>query len=175
MDIMLDLETLGSSPGCAILSIGAVAFDTTTIHDSFTVHIDARSCQQARLSIDADTVLWWLRQDEDARRSIIEAPTEPLGIALARFSVWLAVQAKPIRLWSKGPSFDAAILAAAYRAIGLPVPWDFRDERCVRTALELSGVDGNRFREAGAVRHDAFADAMTQARAVQAASQIFGK
>ena len=26
-DIMLDLETLGTGPGCAIVSIGAVAFD----------------------------------------------------------------------------------------------------------------------------------------------------
>jgi hypothetical protein len=40
MDVMLDLETLGTVPGCVILSIGAVAFDSMTVRATFEVLID---------------------------------------------------------------------------------------------------------------------------------------
>jgi hypothetical protein len=169
MDVMLDLETLGTTPGCVILSIGAVAFDSTTVLATFEAHLDARSCQRAGLTIDADTVMWWLGREEAARAALIHGPAIPLHDALAQFTLWLNAGERTIRLWSKGPSFDAAVLGAAYRAAGLVVPWDFRQERCVRTILDLTGVDGGDHREMGEPRHQALADALAQTRAVQEA------
>jgi 3'-5' exoribonuclease Rv2179c-like domain len=144
---MLDLETLGTTPGCVILSIGAVAFDSTAVFSTFEVLIDPRSCQRAGLTIDADTVMWWLGQEEAARAAFFQEPAIPLNVALEQFSFWMNASERPARLWSKGPSFDAAVLAAAYRAVRLDVPWDFRQERCVRTILDLMGVDASNYRE----------------------------
>ena len=169
MDVMLDLETLGTTPGCVILSIGAVAFDSAAVLSTFEVHLDPRSCQRAGLTIDADTVMWWLGREEAARIALIQGPAIPLSAALAEFAAWLNPGERPIRLWSKGPSFDAAILGAAYRAAGLVVPWNYQDERCVRTVLDLTGVDGGDYREMGEPRHQALTDALAQTRAVQEA------
>jgi hypothetical protein len=169
MDVMLDLETLGTMPGCVILSIGAVAFDSTAIHATFEALLDPRSCQRAGLTIDADTVMWWLGQEEAARAALIRGSTMSLNAALTEFTSWLNPGERTIRLWSKGPSFDATVLRAAYRAADLVVPWDFRQERCVRTILDLTGVDGGDYREMGEPRHQALSDALAQTRAVQEA------
>lgn len=169
-DVMLDLETLGTRPGCVVLSIGAVAFNQTEILSTFSVNIDARTSQRAGLRIEADTVMWWMGRDEAARQSVLNGPTEELSVALLRFNQWLVPRGTPVRLWSKGPSFDAVILRSAYIAAGMDPLWDFRNERCVRTILDLAGIDGTRgFREDHETRHDAAIDALVQARAVQAA------
>jgi hypothetical protein len=176
--VMLDLETLGTAPGSVILSIGAVAFDTTCMVHSFDVHIDPRSCQQAGLTLDADTVLWWMGRSGAARDAVVHplTPPVPIAVALQQFTLWFCRFTPPVMVWSKGPSFDAAILAAAYRACDLPVPWNYRDERCVRTVLALAGMDHDtaHFRQPEEVRHDALADAMTQTRAVQEALRRLG-
>jgi hypothetical protein len=166
---MLDLETLGETPGCVILSIGAAAFDSTAILSTFEVRIDARSCQRAGLTINADTVMWWLGQSEGARTALLSGAAVPLPDALAQFTGWLATLASPVRLWSKGPSFDAAVLGVAYRAAGLPVPWKYWDERCVRTILDLTELNTRDYHEPGDIPHRALSDALVQARAVQEA------
>ena len=171
MHVMLDLETLGSAPGSVILSIGAVAFTQTDIVHTFETAIDARSCQRAGLRIDADTVMWWLKQGEDARQALLTADAVPLHAALTLFSEWLAFD-RCVTLWSKGPSFDAVLLASAYRVTGLPQPWEYRNERCVRTILELAGIEVKEYRRDGETRHHALTDALVQARAVQAAMKL---
>jgi len=173
--VMLDLETLGAVPRCAILSIGALAFDgdqpvPLNQEPIFHAHIDVRSSQRAGLMIDGQTFMWWLKQSDAARNALLQAETQDLHTVLARFSDWVR-WSQVARIWAKGPSFDCAILAAAYRAAGMEVPWDYRRERCVRTVLELGGVDG---RDAvwgveNRISHDALSDAMAQAAAVQEA------
>jgi len=54
--IMLDIETLGLEAGAAILSIGAVKFDTDGLGAEFSGEIDLESCQDAGLAIDAETL-----------------------------------------------------------------------------------------------------------------------
>ena len=66
--IMVDLETLGTAPGSVILSIGAVRFDVEKgLLDEFYVNIDVESSQRLGLTIDGDTVMWWLKQSDAAR------------------------------------------------------------------------------------------------------------
>jgi len=52
--VMLDIETLGVSPGCVILSLSAVEFDINTgeLGESFNMGIDIKSCVDAGLTID---------------------------------------------------------------------------------------------------------------------------
>lgn len=169
MDVMLDLETLGTVPRCVILSIGAVAFDHDTLGETFHRHIDVRSSQRAGLMIDGATFMWWLRQSDAARQELLTAQTGDLASVLEQFAVWMKPYAAA-RIWAKGPSFDCTILAAAYRAIGMTPPWDYFRERCVRTALDMAAIDDTAaFRAASDVAHSALGDAMAQARAVQRA------
>jgi DNA polymerase III epsilon subunit-like protein len=54
--VMLDLETLGHTPGSVIVSIGAVKFGGGKILDTFYHRIDAQSCVEHGLKMDVSTV-----------------------------------------------------------------------------------------------------------------------
>ena len=68
-NLMLDIETLGTGPNSVILSIGAVEFDETGVISKFYEAIDPESCTDWGLQIDARTVLWWMDQNDAARKT----------------------------------------------------------------------------------------------------------
>lgn len=142
-NIMVDLETLGSTPGCSILSIGAIAFDPSIgVGDrTFEIVINRQSCRDAGLHEDADTLAWWDKQSPAARAVLAQAEllsTAPLGEALSLFDAFVADHgARTVRIWGNGSDFDNAILAAAYRAAGLTPCWSFWNNRCYRTLKNL--------------------------------------
>ena len=79
-----------------------------------------------------------------------------------------------IRLWSHGPAFDPPILAEAYHAVGLPVPWHYRAPRDTRTLFDVAGIEDHsawlaQHSGEARVQHHALSDAICQARAVCAA------
>lgn len=129
-NVMLDLETLGTSPGSAILSIGAVKFGNGGIQDRFYARIDLANNMRLSLRIDASTIMWWLKQSDEARLEITE-PGGLLVVVLLEFDKWLGT--KECKIWGNGAAFDNALLAEAYRVTELELPWQFRNDRCYRT------------------------------------------
>lgn len=127
-EVMFDIETLGTTPGCAVLSIGACTAET-----DFYVEIGIESLLLAGLRIEPATLEWWLRQPGSCRRDGTDHRL-PLDEALTAFADFLPRDAL---LWCKGPAFDAAILEAAYRSVGILVPWSYRNLRDLRTALAM--------------------------------------
>lgn len=165
-DVMLDLETLGTRPGCAILSIGAVAFDVDAdaLGPEFYVVVNRKSCESKGLVVDPDTVAWWSRQSDEARKVLAEADTAPngLGGALAMLTGYLGRFGKrDLRVWGNGSDFDQPILAACYAVVGYPLPWLFYNNRCHRTLRALAGLKADPPRHG--VYHNALDDAKTQA------------
>ncbi len=61
---MLDLETMGNTSNAAIISIAAVYFDETGVGRSFYHKVSLGSSCAIGLEMDADTVLWWLKQSD---------------------------------------------------------------------------------------------------------------
>lgn len=131
MNTMIDIETLGTRPGDIIVSIGAVEFDLTTgkLGREFYKVIHAGNAAQYGLKIEAGTVMWWLTQSEQARKSIAFGGL-PLREVLEAFSAWAPKDMKP---FGNGATFDLGLLRANYDAVGLPAPWHFSRERCFRT------------------------------------------
>ena len=76
--LMLDLETLGTTPGCVVLSIGAVEFDLDGIKSEFRAHIDVDSSTALGLKVDARTVMWWLDQSKEAQNALLQADPFPI-------------------------------------------------------------------------------------------------
>ncbi|HRQ87327.1 MAG TPA: 3'-5' exonuclease [Bacteroidia bacterium] len=139
-EVVIDLEALGTRPGCAILSIGAVAHIPGTPEDEkeeFYSKLALETCVSAGLKIEPDTLLWWLQQSPEV---LVEAfsGTDHIDWALGSLSAWLSEVAsgEGVLIYGKGPSFDCAILEAAYHARGMEKPWKFWNERCVRTVLD---------------------------------------
>jgi hypothetical protein len=176
-DIMLDLETLGNSAGCAILSIGAVAFDPETgeLGEEFYRVVNTNSCVVAGLTFDQGTLDWWKKQSPGARQVLRDAYAETaltLNAALHDFSRYLhrATGGRQPRLWGNGADFDNPILAAAYKAARIDQqPWKFWDNRCYRTLKNLHPEVPLPARTG--THHNALDDAKTQA---EHALQIFG-
>lgn len=156
--IMVDLETMSTRPDAAIVSIGAVAFNSERIMDSFYVRVDLQSCIDAGLRVDGETVYWWLKQSREAREAL-EYHRLDIREALEKFSSWrrdYLLQG----LWGNGASFDNAILSTAHRKLDLPQTPYFID-RCFRTVKSLfPKVD---VPDEGTI-HDALSDAAWQAR-----------
>lgn len=171
IDVMLDIETMGTRPGAAIASIGARSFGAGADIRPFAVTVQLRGQHVYGLHLDADTVLWWLAQDDAARAAIRSDRAATLPEALQCFSRWVedlrGPAARPIRLWCNGPDFDAALLGFAYHAVGQRTPWHYREVRCLRTLLDLAGVDPRAFPPR--VKHDALEDARAQAAAAELA------
>lgn len=175
MDIMIDIETLGIKPGSVITSIGAVAFNAQkgTVASSWGTTISIVDAVKTHgLSVDPETILWWLKQDKDAQNEMTKGKTllrDALnGLRAFVEDISVMCGGGP-RVWANSPNFDISLLEAAYTAIGdRDYPWAYRDIRDVRTLLNLAGVDlkASAFWGAGAVKHNASDDALAQARAV---------
>jgi len=132
------------------------------------------------LTRDPRTVQWWSEQSAEAQAAFAD-PVD-LREALERFTSWL-VNILPeaptgptldIRIWSHGAAFDPPILAAAYEACGLTIPWHYRAPRDTRTLFDVAGIDDHTAwleQHPGpfGVAHHALDDSICQARAVCAA------
>lgn len=165
--VMLDVETLGTSADACILSIGAVKFDleSTAMDDAgFYASISVESNLSAGRRIQESTLLWWLNQDKAAQDVFHEAKQTLQG-ALSDLDDWLG--AGEYMMWSNGADFDLPMVAHAYITNGLEVPWSFWRSRCVRTYKNLPGAKDVKLSFPG-VKHNALADAVYQAKLVQA-------
>ena len=163
-DVMLDLETLGTRPGCTVLSIGAVAFDAATglLGPEFHMHITRESCEAAGLLEDTYTLAWWDEQSDAAKQVFKEcAQGERLFIALGQFGEYLeTLGGEQVRVWGNGADFDNAILAHCYAVVGMRTPWAYNKSRCYRTLKSLHPQI--EFVSQG-VHHNALDDAKSQA------------
>jgi DNA polymerase III epsilon subunit-like protein len=160
MHIMLDLETMSTQPNAAIVAIGAVYFDPAegTLGKEFYQAVDLISCQQLGLHIDADTVMWWLRQSAEAREAISKDP-QHLSKTLQDFTNWLPPLEEKAYVWGNGADFDNVILSSACRAAGVKIPWRFSRNSCYRTLKNQSKIP---FVEP-TIPHHALEDAKAQA------------
>ena len=141
--IILDLETLGTEPGCPILSIGACAFDLECdIPGVFyrKLHL----AYQPTDKISVDTLKWWMEQDRAAQAAawIEGEDAENYYAALQLFGIWVDSIKKiaggaGITIWGNSSSFDNEILRAAYKHCGVDAPWNFREDRDFRTLRAL--------------------------------------
>lgn len=156
--VMLDLETMGTHPNSAIISIGAVTFDPNSgeLGREFYKTISLESSVNWGLELDPSTIIWWMGQEDKARQECVSGTNE-LPLVLRDFISWIPEDAK---VWGCGVAFDNTILANAYRKVGLGVPWQFWNDRCYRTMKSL--VDFPAVREG--VHHNALDDAKTQAK-----------
>ena len=163
--IMLDLETLGVSAGCSIVSIGAVFFNpnTKTLGEEFYTVVNRQSCRDQGLVEDDGTRQWWSTQPAEIAKTLVEAEAGySLVTALGMFCGFTAKGGENVKLWGNGSAFDNAILASAFKACGLQPPWKFYHDRCYRTLKAIYGKHLPIRRHYGA-HHNALNDAKNQA------------
>lgn len=175
--VMVDLETMGKKHNAPIVAIGAVVFDPATgsIGESFYKVVCLESSVNWGAVIDPSTVIWWLRQSSEARSAIVNDDAIPLQDALLQFREFVsdnvAGGSKKAQVWGNGASFDNSILRSSYDCIAEDYPWEYWNDRDVRTMVELGqaiSFDPKTTIPFEGSRHNALANAIHQARYVSA-------
>lgn len=140
--VMIDIETMGTQPDAPMIALGAVTFDEdrAVMGQRFYRAITLKSCVDQGAVIDPDTVMWWLKQSDDARNALFRNP-QHISVVLTDFAGWLYTYAGPVSAvqpYGNGADFDCTIVKEHYRRAGLEMPWEFWNVRCYRTLKSRS-------------------------------------
>lgn len=166
-DVMIDLETLATTPDASILSIGAVKFDPfgkdveEPDMDSFYVRVDVDSCDALGLVTSDATLEWWAQQDKAAQEEAFN-PEGRIHIKDAMDQLYKFCWGAK-RVWANGSVFDITICENVFRKLQKAIPWSYWQVRDCRTAYDL-GINPNR---PPVLKHHALEDAWNQAVGIQ--------
>jgi hypothetical protein len=158
--VMLDIETLGREPGCAVMSIGAVKFGPDGLGEEFYRTISLESCALHELTVETDTLSWCQLEQGPAALKELNGDSR-LEVALTAF---IRFYGDADEVWANSPSFDCEIMEAAYEAAGLKEPWEYYEERDHRTLRELPQASSHEEMEDEGTDHNALDYAKYQAR-----------
>lgn len=166
--VMLDLETLGTDANSVIVSIGAALFDfeNDEVFETWYQVVDARSCVDVGLVMTPETVMWWLKQSEEAQ-AMFQVQGLDLKTSLRLFDAWIK-EYDPVGVWGNGSDFDNVLIANAYKAIGSKLPWSYYRNMCFRTMKNLFKAEVKR----EGTRHNALDDAVHQMNVLKAINRI---
>lgn len=167
--LMLDIETLGTGPDACIIQVGAVAFcpEQNLIsppHAVFELNVRHDSDPMSRGGME--TVAWWIRQAIENRsladRVFSQRGAQDMSVVCRALREYLCVHETQY-LWSCGPTFDSALMQAAFRRheVSWPLPYNAdRDFRTLHMFAELLGVEKPPFL---GMKHTGGDDALHQA------------
>ena len=130
---MIDLETMGTSPDAAIVSIGAVIFDpryNIVSKDTFYTELDWRNQDRC---FEPNTRKWWSQQSVVAKQVLHRGRTL-LADALEDLTFWLPDE---VRVWGNGATFDISMLEHALRQHEIDIPWKYYNVRDMRTIRDM--------------------------------------
>lgn len=166
-DIMIDLETLATSPNASVLTIGAIRFDPfnndidSPTCEKLYLKVDLDSCDELGLEVNDDTIEWWGQQSKEAQDEAFSAEGR-IHIREAFDKLYKFCWGAK-RVWSHGASFDTVICENIFRKLNKACPWSFWQVRCTRTLFDI-GIDPKR---PPVLKHHALEDAWNQAVGVQ--------
>lgn len=164
IQVMIDIETLGTLPGSVVFAIGAVVLENnreSALHPPFYSLINPQSAQKHGMTTDMSTLEWWFKQPVEAREQLMKAFAQGATVeaAVTRLQEWYGGLPAPAAVWCKGASFDFPHLKVFFRAAGQFTPWHYQQERCYRTLMALyPGIKA----AAPVVGHHALHDARAQ-------------
>ena len=174
MHLMVDFETLDTTPTTVLVSAGAVFFNNRKVLKSAYWELELDSQLAAGRTVREDTLRWWFSQSKEA-----QAPLHPKGpqekenmVDLAEFVqdfllfCELAINDhktnwKGVNIWGNGASFDVPIIEDILRSQGRAIPWAFWNIVCFRTFNKLTKC--LKLIEREGVHHNAMDDAIYQA------------
>lgn len=177
VDIICDLETLGVAKDSTIIQIAAACFDITTgdVIDTFNECVDI---SKEPISAMGRTITWWLNTNKDLFADILQRGSCSQTDVLKHFHTWLTEDIDKLidvpagetlqkYFWGNGILFDNAIVQAHFEQVGLTYPIFYRNDRDLRTLVELASLKSGRSESeikdsvpAPAQAHDAMNDVL---------------
>jgi len=167
MHLMIDLETLATTPNAAILTIGACKFDPRgrDVHSTYYERIVLETQEDYGRVINEDTLTWWSQQDPQIQEDAFGEGTDRIDLKDAMKKLY-TFGLGTTNVWSHGSVFDVVIIEDICRTFQQAVTWKFWEVRDTRTLFDFADVS---VRIEG--KHNALTDAVAQAHAVQQSYQ----
>ena len=172
MHVMLDIETLATTPDAVVMSVGVVKFDphTGTPYNKTLWRPDIDEQTERDRHVSESTLEWWAKQpdhiQEDAFSDEGRIPVIEFMKELNRYCVGME------KIWCQGPQFDMLILENLYIQWGHHFGWQFWQVMDCRTLFQLMPQDPRKAIQQDL--HSADADAYYQAIGVQQCYEHFG-
>lgn len=171
MEGMIDIETLGTTAGSPVVTIGATLFDPYSsdsseemLRKSILIRIDIadaiKYCNKREIS--GETIRWWFEQDDRAIKALVEGDEPAVSVQEALITLrtffkergsyvnetffdGLSSLPRASRYWAKDPDFDMQLMRWYYEhpELGGQAPWKFWDCRSVRTMQDLAWPGGS--------------------------------
>lgn len=173
IDVMVDIETLGTGSHATIFQISAISFNIETGQHYSTFNGIADVSKNKTLKVDGSTLKWWLNTNKELLTDLLNKGEESSEELLTKFHTWvgsLTPDTKDIYLWGNGILFDNKMIQEQFINLGLNYPIFFRNDRDVRTLVDLAGKKlgitekelKEKFNDETLVKHDAFDDVKYQ-------------
>jgi len=142
IEVMIDFETLATTPDAVILSVGAVKFNpsgTGVIERLQLLPMIDEQSEVYNRTISEDTLKWWETQTPEA---IEKAMGEDGRISFKDCMEQLAEFCWNIDgIWSNGATFDISIAESAWRQLGISIPYPHWTVRDCRTLYKIANVN----------------------------------
>ena len=147
INIMVDLETLSTEENPTVFQIAACSFDIETgeILSFFEKTADI-SCS-SQLNVSGSTLKWWLNTNKELLADLVNKGNGSEEDMFKAFHSWLYTLVpqvptdngfKNIYLWGNGILFDNRIIQQKFKSFGLCHPILYRNDRDVRTIVDLA-------------------------------------
>lgn len=169
VDVMIDLETLATDEDTVVVSIGACTFDVKTgevAKSSFYMILEMQDQLNRGRKLSADTLKWWIGQEEKAKQMFHEKAQSPLNV-LNTLATWLrqvSPDSRNLKVWGNGSTFDISILQHMFRMYNMKCPWGYNGVMDVRTFRRFV-ANGEKIPNSGTA-HNALDDSIAQANFV---------
>jgi hypothetical protein len=182
--IMLDIETLGLNKNSVVLQLGAKLFDPTDTSQDLSETDELFHCLPVQPQLDsgrtvnAQTLLWWMKQEKEARRLMQKSMTSVSSHALrsGMEDLLAFIEAhNPDFIICQGPQFDLVTVQDLCDQLDLNWIHAYNKVQDLRTILGLAGMKLTEFPLVeGEISHVAIHDCTQQIRAYWAAMVKLG-
>lgn len=172
IDIMTDIETLGTNSDSTIIQISAIAFDLNTGKHISEFNRIADITENKRMNVTGSTIVWWLNTNKELLTDLLNKGEGTSEHLLTSFNDWLLELSLKgeLHLWGNGILFDNKMIQHQLENIGLKYPIHYKNDRDVRTIVDLVsaklGITEKelkaKFNDKTLVKHDAYDDVKFQ-------------
>ena len=181
VSIMVDIETLGlDTRTCPVVQVAGLVFNLRCPEDLRSSHYNAYASAVSNADNSRfpskETMEWWeTKKDRDIFDKVFNTPGQnDIEDVLKGFADWVnnirlkaLSRAVDFNIWSKPAKFDLEILRYYMEDLGIPVPWNRREERDGYTILGLMPEVLNIIPICNTKAHDALYDCQYQAATLE--------
>lgn len=165
VNYMVDIEALGHSRDCIVVSVGIVKFKIRTceILDEKYWELDMGGQKKLGRTIDTSTIQWWMGQTKESQQAISNTKRIEVLDFINEFEAFIK---EPGYYWAKGTNYDFEILTNLFQQYWHDAPFKYSKWIDARVYYFLGKQLGILPKKKNEFAHNALIDALFQTEVV---------